>query len=90
MKRFEAHQPYLVFMLIVSVFITILSGCGDGGGGGGRIALRAYSTYTGPTTLTANGGTGMTIIKNEFITFENILGYTQTRDITGEPSPTGS
>jgi len=51
MKRFEAHQPYLVFMLIVSVFITILSGCGDGGGGGGHWDVPAETSGTGTTGI---------------------------------------
>jgi Ice-binding-like len=33
MKRFEERKAYLVCMVIMSVFISILSGCGGGGGG---------------------------------------------------------
>jgi hypothetical protein len=31
MKRVEGHKAYLVFMLILSVFVTVLSGCGGSG-----------------------------------------------------------
>jgi hypothetical protein len=33
MKRFEAQKAYLVCMVILTVFISLLSGCGGGGGG---------------------------------------------------------
>lgn len=56
MKSFESHKAYLVFMLIMGVFISILPGCGGGGGGSWNEPVSSISvTSTDP----ANAETGV-------------------------------
>ncbi len=56
MKRFKAQQAYLAFMLILSVFIIILPGCGGGGGG--------HWDEPGPTDTTAPRVTAVVPLNN--------------------------
>src|SRR5476649_2781468 len=58
MKRFGAQTGYLVFMLIVGVFISILPGCGGGGGGHWNEPVTT-SSVTVTSTDPANGETGV-------------------------------
>jgi hypothetical protein len=58
MKRFGAQKAYLVCMVIMSVFISILSGCGGGGGGTWTEPVTA-SSVTVTSTDPANGETGV-------------------------------
>jgi hypothetical protein len=59
MKRFEAHKLYIVFMVIMSVFISILPGCGGGGGGSWYAPGGAASSLTVSSTDPANGEIGV-------------------------------
>lgn len=60
MKRFEAQQAYLVFILILSVFIIILPGCGGGGHSDEPVSTTAPVSTTEPVSTTAPGvGTGL-------------------------------
>jgi len=49
MKRFMSQKSYLVSMVIMSVFVSILSGCGGGGGG----SWTEPGTPGGPGTIGA-------------------------------------
>ncbi len=72
MKRFEAYQTYLVFMLILSVFIIILPGCGGGGGGHWDEPV----TPTRPlvsSTVPLNGATGVPIGNKLTVTFSEAM-----------------
>ena len=57
MKRFESQKASIVFMLVVSVFVSIVAGCG--GGGGGVWNKPVASTVTVTSTDPANGETGV-------------------------------
>ena len=59
MKKFEAQQAYLVFMLILSVFIIILPGCGVGGGGTTSVGGGETTAPTVILTVPANAATSV-------------------------------
>ncbi|MBC7961752.1 MAG: Ig-like domain-containing protein [Steroidobacteraceae bacterium] len=58
MKRFGVQKAYLVCTLIMSVFISILSGCGGGGGGEWKKPVTT-SAVTVTSTDPADGETGV-------------------------------
>lgn len=58
MKRFEKKKVYLVCMVIMSVFISILAGCG-GGGGGSWTEPVVVSSIAVTSTDPANGDVGV-------------------------------
>jgi len=60
MKRFELKKAYLVCMVIMSVFISILPGCGGGGGGHWNAPVEA-SSITVSSTDPANGEIGVVL-----------------------------
>lgn len=55
MKRFMSQKVYLVCMVIMSVFVSVLSGCGGGGGGSWTVpgAPGAPGTAVGRPTVVA-------------------------------------
>jgi len=60
MKRFELKKAYLVCMVIMSVFISILPGCGGGGGGHWNAPVEA-SLIAVTSTDPANGEIGVVL-----------------------------
>jgi hypothetical protein len=48
MKRVKAQKVYLVCMVIMSVFVSILSGCGGGGGGSWKEPVSIVSSTVPP------------------------------------------
>jgi hypothetical protein len=67
MKRFMSQKAYLVCMVIMSVFVSILSGCG--GGGGGSWTEPAKSPLTVTSTVPLNVAIGVAINSNLTATF---------------------
>ena len=66
MKKVAAQQAYLVFMLVLSVFIIILPGCG--GGGGGTTSGGGGGTTAPTVTLTAPANAATSVFTNTKIT----------------------
>jgi Ice-binding-like/Bacterial Ig-like domain len=71
MKRFEERKAYLVCMVIMSVFISILSGCG--GGGGGVWNEPGASSVTVTSTDPANGEKGVVLNTKISATFSGAV-----------------
>ncbi len=58
MKRFESQKASIVFMLVVSVFVSIVAGCGGGGGGVWKEPV-ATSSVTVTSADPSNAETGV-------------------------------
>jgi hypothetical protein len=73
MKRFESGKAYLVCMVIMSVFVSILSGCGGSGGGHWTAPVTPGAVGVMPTVVatvpaTTSPGPTLNIPTNEVIT----------------------
>jgi hypothetical protein len=71
MKRFLPQKVYLVCMVIIGVFVSILSGCG--GGGGGVWNEPGASSVTVTSTHPANGETGVVLNTKISATFSGAV-----------------
>jgi hypothetical protein len=71
MKRFGAQKAYLVCMVIMSLFISFLSGCGGGGGGVWNEPVASSVTVT--STVPLNAATSVAINSKITATFSGAM-----------------
>ena len=70
MKRFGEQKAYLVCMVIMSVFISILSGCSGGGGG---VWNEPVSSVTVTSTVPVNAAASVAINSKITATFSGVM-----------------